>query len=172
MQRYVPPKSKPPHVKVTQNRGVPFKKGVPRAFGAGRKKGTPNKVPGQLLEAILTACANVGYDRDVWTTDKAKKTQKADEDQRIKGLIPYLERTAELHRKEMLAVLGKIVTPEVVQLMIANKIENATTITPPETAQEIESELIKLGISVSFHGDKDYQPLPANGGRPLLIDHE
>jgi hypothetical protein len=97
MKRYTPKNDGTSEVE--ENRGW-LKTG--RRKTGGRAKGTPNKIPGSLLEAVVEACALVGYDRDVYTFSKNAKGErvvKADESKRIKGLIPYLRRTAELHRK-------------------------------------------------------------------------
>ena len=60
----------------------------------------------------------VGYDKDVAVMTKEGKplldkkgNQVYDESKRITGLIPYLQRTAELHRPETLAIIGKIFAP-------------------------------------------------------------
>ena len=120
MKRYVPNENNgDATLALNSDKPWQFKKGEPRPPGSGRKKGTPNAVPGQLLEAIIEACARVGYDRGVYYKDKEGNIQ-VDESKRVQGLIPYIQRTAELHRKEMAAILGKIVTPAVVQLMVNN----------------------------------------------------
>lgn len=134
----------------------------------GRKKGTPNKVPGELLTAIIEACALVGYDREVFTYTSTKKgtlIPKVDESKRVLGLIPYLKRTAELHRKEMIAILGKIVTPAVVQLVMNHNqvVDNSVHVNP--SVKDLEKELASMGVSVSlFHGDA--------GRMPVVINHE
>ena len=60
----------------------------------------------------------VGYDKDVAVMTKEGKplldkkgNQVYDESKRITGLIPYLQRTAELHRPETPAIIGKIFAP-------------------------------------------------------------
>ena len=57
-----------------------------KVANSGRKKGTPNAIPGQLLEAIVEACAVVGYDRNVYYKDENGNIQ-IDESKRITGLI-------------------------------------------------------------------------------------
>jgi hypothetical protein len=148
-----------------KSREYNFKPG--RAKTGGRVKGTPNKIPGELLRAIVDACASVGYDRDVYTRKKKNGTWliEADESKRIKGLEPYLRRTAELHRKEMAAILGKIVTPAVVQLMINNNSGTDVVELKEPTVQELEHEISRLGININiFHGDEGRKP------KPIIID--
>lgn len=68
---------------------------MPRAqpgqrFG-GRQKGTPNKITGNLKEAIVAAAASVGYDG---------KGQN--------GIEGYLKRCAENDEKTYLGILGRV----------------------------------------------------------------
>ena len=65
-------------------------------FG-GRQKGTPNKVTGNLKEAILQAAINVGYD------GKGKN-----------GLEGYLQKCAEEDSKTYFGLLGRVI-PHVVE---------------------------------------------------------
>jgi len=92
----------------------------PHAFGrpgvkCGRSKGSRNKYPRELVLAVLNAAAKVGYDRDVLVRDKKgnplldkKGNCIIDESKRIKGLEPYLRRSAELYRAEYLKLIEKI----------------------------------------------------------------
>ena len=77
--------------------------------------GTPRPIGKLLLDSFVEACSLVGYDKDVIIRDKNGKplydvagNPLMDETKRITGLIPYLQRTAELHRPETLAIIGKI----------------------------------------------------------------
>lgn len=164
MKRYVPA------VKIERGEQARFKGGHPKL--GGRKKGTPNKVPGELLTAIMDACAAVGYDRDVYSRvevrgedGKKRWVDNFDETKRVKGLIPYLQRTAEIHRDKMIAVLGKIVTPAVVQLVMTNSMDTYVQVNNP-TQAELEAQLNAMGVSpVSlFHGDP--------GRTPVIINQE
>lgn len=142
-----------------------FQPGRPKT--GGRTKGTPNKVPSNLLSAIIEACALVGYDRDVYRRERrdGKWVDVVDETKRIEGLVPYIRRTVELHRKETLAILGKIVTPAVVQLVMNMQGEGEGGVEVQATVEDLEREVASMGISVSmFHGDP--------GRTPKVINHE
>lgn len=133
-----------------------FVKGTPKLPNSGRKKGTPNKNPSSLVEAVMEAAAKVGNDRDVYQKVDGKIV--AIEENRIPGLVPYLERTAELYRKDYLRVLAQIISPAVVQLMI-NNAENMVQVNHGASIEELENEVQKLGISLSlFHGDPGRVP--------------
>ncbi len=100
-----------------------FKKGH-RKVG-GTIPGKPQPIGKLLLNSFVEACSLVGYDKDVAVMTKEGKplldkkgNQVYDESKRIVGLIPYLQRTAELHRPETLAIIGKILAPLVNNLQI------------------------------------------------------
>lgn len=104
----------------------------------------------------MEAAAKVGNDRDVYQKVDGKIV--AIEENRIPGLVPYLERTAELYRKDYLRVLAQIISPAVVQLMI-NNAENMVQVNHGASIEELENEVQKLGISLSlFHGDPGRVP--------------
>lgn len=62
---------------------MPFPKGAPRPPGAGRKKGSTNKVTGELKEMILQALDN-------------------------KGGVKYLEAQADANPTAFLSLVGKV----------------------------------------------------------------
>ena len=88
-----------------------------------------------------------------------------DETKRIAGLIPYLQRTAELHRPETLAIIGKILQPLVNNLQL-NIGEDTGSDKPRPSREELERQLAYWGIKVNiFHGDEGRKPIK-------LIEHQ
>jgi hypothetical protein len=58
-------------------RGRPFAKGQPRAAGAGRKKGTPNRVSGAFRQALLDAFERIGGVDELtrWAEDEKNRLE-------------------------------------------------------------------------------------------------
>ena len=135
--------------------------------------GTPRPIGKQLLESFIEACSLVGYDKDVIIRDKNGKpvinesgNPATDETKRIQGLIPYLQRTAELHRPEALAILGKILAPLANSLHMHMNEEQHVEKEKP-TREQLERQLAHWGIRVNiFHGDEGRRPMK------LIDQHE
>ena len=71
---------------------------------------------------------------------------------------PYLQRTAELHRPETLAIIGKILAPLVNNLQI--NLEDFNGEKPRPSREELEKQLAYWGIRVNiFHGDEGRRPM-------------
>jgi len=133
-----------------------FIKGHTKFGGAPPK--TPRPIAKVLINSLMAACSLVGYDADVRTKDK-DGNEVIDESKRILGFIPYLRRTAELHRPETLAIIGKILAPMMNNLQI-NLDNNNNKDSKPQTREEIENQLKQWGISINiFHGDEGQKPI-------------
>ena len=140
-----------------------FKKGH-RKVG-GTIPGKPQPIGKLLLNSFVEACSLVGYDKDVAVMTKEGKplldkkgNQVYDESKRIVGLIPYLQHTAELHRPETLAIIGKILAPLVNNLQI--NLEDSNGEKPRPSREELEKQLAYWGIRVNiFHGDEGRRPM-------------
>jgi hypothetical protein len=108
-----------------------------RQFGPHNKppgrKGAPNRIPSELVVAIIAACEAVGYDKE------------EDPTQHVPGLIPYLTRSAELHRVEYLKILEKLL-PNMVHFL-ANVNGHVTT-SRYETLEEAREALRARGMPV------------------------
>jgi hypothetical protein len=72
-----------------------FKKGQPRAAGAGRRKGVPNRFTADLKAAILTAAQQAG----------GGEGQEA--------LVRYLRRQADENPPQFMVLLGKVLPHQV-----------------------------------------------------------
>ena len=149
-----------------------FKKGHQKVPGSGVVPGKPRPIGKLLLNSFVEACSLVGYDRDVAVKTKdgkplldKKGNPVYDETKRILGLIPYLQRTAELHRPETLAIIGKILAPLVHNLQL-NIGEDAPSEKHRPSREELERQLTHWGIPVNiFHGDEGRRPMK-------LMEHE
>ena len=81
-----------------------------------------------------------------------------DESKRITGLVPYLQRTCELHRKEIGAIIGKIIAPAIVNIGVNTATDDELSIDVSQ--DDLDREIAKLGISIHFHGDPGHRPQP------------
>lgn len=137
----------------------------------GRQKGTPNKLPSDILDALVTAMDIVGYDADV--IQKVKKNGQwvlvKNENARKRGMVNYFVRSLELYRKEFIPVIGRMAAPAMLSMLVQNK--NGDTAVEARFTDDslaaLEDNARQLGITVNiFHGD------PGNRPVPLVIDND
>lgn len=118
-------------------------KGDPKIAGSGRKKGTPNKVPALLREAVVMAARLEGSNR------KGKGE-----------LVGFLRMASRTHKGNFLTLLGRVLP-----LQVNASIQGELTITEKFKGQDIKSMSLEEKIAAMrdmLNMTKPLQPaLPA-----------